>query len=382
MVKCREFNIWRHNGINQKVSYSVNNDYIKIDLFKINKNILDFYLFLCYICFNYYQSNLKVKMSIFETENSTIGHQTFVLDANKVLNSPIFTDKLLQEVNEKATCHEDIFSNSVTHALYQEYLTQTSLLHNIAEKLCDVLQSGYTLNLNHEQFIKNIILFFQYGKGDIFSKVFNQLPDVLKVFIAYHQTTQKPIHFWFESLMAELSVSDLMNCFNVTPSQPCNIQQDRLALEPYLIALDAFLQKFDFDTGHEHKIELVTYTLKLRSVYNYLNASHILSEKDKRKFSEIFPEKYQFLIECALSLDCGNFLNGLVTLSEMVFGGPSSKFIKRVVNLLFETQAYTLPFSNHGIPLPECLPFPRPQKIFFYTPFVFSKDKDTNKTLN
>jgi hypothetical protein len=329
-------------------------------------------------------------MSIFETDETFYPQKPDIslddISEAEILRNAIFTDELLLEINQKARTYEEIFSNYVTHALYQEDLIQNSLLYKAAERLYVVLKKGYALNLFDTEFIKNITLLFQHGKGDIYPKLLDKLPDILKLFISYHQAPNVEVHFWLQSMMAQLSIKDLMDCFNIQLSESENLEKDRRTLEPYLTALDSAFQKFDFDTGHEHKNDLLNCILKINIICNDLRRAKMLSQNKIKIFSEAFPASYQFLIDDALSLDLGCFLNGLIILSNMVFGGPSEQFIINLVKLTITTQAYTLPFSNHGVPLPDCLPFPHPKKMIFYTSFILSKKhqqsdkKETKKT--
>lgn len=312
-------------------------------------------------------------MSIFDKETETQNN-----DNNGMLVSSYqkyFTDDVLEELNQTALSFEEIFNNRVTHALYQEELTQHTLLYKIAENLYLNITKGYILNLSDKEFIKNVILLFEYGKGSFYKKLLEKLPAPLKVILKYHTSEDVNIHFWFEALMSQISIKDLMNAFNLQPSADGNIQKDRLTLEPYCIALDAALQQYDFDTGKHTKSNIFTSLLQTKAVFLELRHSRLPCMKNTELFLNAFPYRYRFLIDAVLTIDFGCFLNGLIILTNMVFGGPSERFLDNVTKEIIRSHSYTIPFSNKDVFLPIVSTFPLPKSVFFYTPFFLNNKK-------
>ncbi len=294
-------------------------------------------------------------------------------DAND--DTPILTKNMLIKLHQFVPLYEEIFNNEVAYALHQEDLTQNSELYHIAEILLLKINKGYVLNLNNRNFIENIILLYQYGNGDIYPKLFKKLPEFLKIILTYHFEKEMPIHFWIRSLTSQLSIKDLMNVFNIPTSEnsdDIDIQNDRLALEPYCVVLDAALQEYHFETGEHSKSTIFTNFLNARLTYLELKRHKVSYVSDLENFLQAYPYTYRFLIESALSVNYGNFLNGLVILQNMVFGGPSSRFIERITHDLIQSKAYTIPLSDCYIPMPTILPFPVMQAMqsIIYTPFL------------
>ncbi len=283
-----------------------------------------------------------------------------------------FTDDILLAVNFKAKCYEEVFNNFVTYALYQETLTQNSLLYEISKALIVKLQKGYALNLNNSEFIRNIILLYEYSDKDMRITLLEKLPDFLKIIFDYYNAQDVPIHFWLDNLTSKLSIKDLIGVFNLTASEDNDIEKNRLILEPYCVALDAALREYDFDSGEQHKTNIFTNFIRGRAVFLELKRANIPFINDLKKFTEPYPYRYQFLIDAAINIDYGCFLNGVVILRSMLFGGASDYFINVITKLLINEKAYTIPFSNHGVPLPICLPFPILATPLFYTDFAIN----------
>ncbi len=278
----------------------------------------------------------------------------------------ILTKDMLRELHQFVPLYEEIFNNEIAYALHQEDLTQSAELYRIAETLLIKINKGYVLNLNNRDFIKNIILLYQYGNGDIYSKLFEKLPEFLKIIVTYHFEKEMPIHFWIRSLTSQLSIKDLMNVFNIPTSESSNnidIQNDRLALEPYCVVLDAALQEYNFETGEHTKSNIFTNFLNARLTYLELKRHKVSYVYDLEKILQAYPYTYRFLIEAAINVNYGNFLNGLVILQNMVFGGPSNRFIENITQALIQSKAYTIPHSDCYIPIPKSILFPVMQPI-------------------
>ena len=311
-------------------------------------------------------------MSVFETEITFSDEEDNRNLSQEESSHYSFTAEFLEKMNINAKSEQEVFGNTVMYAIYQDDLTQNLILYKAAEALLKNINSGYTPNISDFDFVKHITLLFKYGSGDIYPKLLDKLPDMLKILLKYFQTKQIPVHFWLEKLISQLSVVEIISSFNMQPSPNSNISQDRLIVEPYCLALDAALQQYDFDTGRTSNIDLFTSILNVRAMFLELQRNKVRDTHNIKAFSKAFPDSYKFLIEAALTIDYGCFLNGLVTLSNMVFGGPCEEFIEQVTRLLIQTNAYTIPFSNHGIPIPYCLPFPFPKNIIFYPPFILN----------
>jgi hypothetical protein len=275
-------------------------------------------------------------------------------------------------MNLDAKSEQEVFGNTVMYAIYQDDLTKNLILYKAAESLLKSINTGYVLNISDLEFIKNITLLFKYGSGDIYPKLLDKLPDMVMILLKYFNTSQIPIHFWLNKLISQLSVVDIICSFNMQPSPYNNINQDRIIVEPYCLALDAALQQYDFDTGRMSNVDLFTSLLHVRAMFLELQRNKVRDTDNIKEFSRAFPNSYKFLIEAALTIDYGCFLNGIKILSNMVFGGPCEKFIQQVTELLIKTNAYTIPFSNHGVPLPHSSPFPFPKNIIFYKLFILN----------
>jgi hypothetical protein len=289
-------------------------------------------------------------------------------------DTSILTKDMLIELHQFVPLYEEIFSNEVAYALHQEDLTENSELYRIAETLLLKINKGYVLNLNNRDFIENIILLYQYGSGDIYPKLFEKLPEFLKIILTYHLEKEVSIHFWIHSLKSQLSIKDLMNVFNIPTSKnsdAIDIQQDRLALEPYCIVLDAALQEYHFETGEHNKSTIFTNFLNARLTYLELKQYKSPYVCHLEELLQAYPYTYRFLIEAAISVNYGNFLNGLVILQNMVFGGPSRRFIEKITHTLIQSKTYTIPSSDCYIPIPTSIPFPvmQPIQSIIFTPF-------------
>lgn len=289
---------------------------------------------------------------------------------NKVL-----TAEMLAELNECALTHEEIFNNSMSYATYQEDLLRNTLFYNIAEELLLKINTGYILNLNNEFFIKNLIILYQYGDGDIYQELFDKLPTFLKIILNYHLSEEVPMHFWMSSLNAQITITHFMDAFNLQVTEDKDLGKNRLILEPYCIALDAALQQFDFDTGQENEPHLFSTLVEAKAIYLSLQRAKVPYAQNIELFTTAYPYSYRFLIEAAISIDYGCFLNGLITLQDMVFGGPSDAFVDQVIKTILKHKAYTIPFSNHSIVVPAPSPFPTIPPTEFYTPFTIAKVK-------
>lgn len=294
-------------------------------------------------------------------------------DNNDIPQPLAVTEEMLSNLNKFAHTYEEVFSNNVIFALHHDDLTRKSLLHQAALSLTEKLKQGYVINLNNEDFIKNLMFLYQYSEKKSLKELYDALPDFLRIILHFQTTKQTEHHFWINSLTTQLSVRDLMQTFNIEISG--NQNSDRLALEPYCIALDAALQEFDFDNGKRLKIDVFTGLVKAKAIFLDLKRCQLPYAQDINSFIQAYPSSYRFIIEAAIKIDYGCFISGVVQLKDMVFGGPSDYFIDSITFTTFKHKAYTIPFSDNGVPLPMPFNVGEMPHINFYNPFRISKDK-------
>ncbi|MFT6083535.1 MAG: hypothetical protein ACJARD_001676 [Alphaproteobacteria bacterium] len=307
-------------------------------------------------------------MSIFE-DDSELSHDQ---SGN---NTTQTTADIISELNSYSSSYEETFNNKITFAIYEEELTREVQLYDITHELTQKLNEGYILNLYDDEFIKNLILLYQYSKNDSLKTLYGMLPAFLKIIINYHNLENTPLHFWIQALTNQLSLKDLMSAFNLPFSEGENIQQDQALLEPYCILLDAALQEFNFDNGKRLKPGIFSAFAESHAIFLELKRTNSPLICDMQKFTAAYPFKYRFLIDTAIDVDYGCFLSGLFILTTMVFGGPSDHFLDKVTHTILEAGAYTVPFCNHSIPRPIVSAFPIITPIFFYVPFIIDTPK-------
>jgi hypothetical protein len=290
---------------------------------------------------------------------------------NKELDSvkKTLTIDNINEINKYSTNFENIFNNKMVFALQQEDLTRNFLLQQIAKELSDKCEEGYVFNLQFTDFIENIIVLFSQNTDDDMQILYKKLPEFLQIVIYYSNLNNTTFHSWIEQLTAKVSIIDMMNAFNVKPSENKNIKMDHALIEPYCILLDAALQEFNFDTGKAKEPYIFTSFVKAYSAMQNIKKSNKSYEDIFKKLHLFYPVKSRFLIHAITNINFSYFLNGLIILSQKVTRKPNERFFKIIIQTILDNNAYTICGTHHHNLIPPATPFYIMKCFFMYKSF-------------